>query len=31
MAEAEQRYRKLGAAPAKGANRKKTVAPEPVK
>jgi cyclopropane-fatty-acyl-phospholipid synthase len=30
MAEAEQRYRKLGAAPAKGANRK-TVAPEPVK
>jgi cyclopropane-fatty-acyl-phospholipid synthase len=32
MAEAEQRYRELGAAPAKaGANRKKTVAPEPVK
>ena len=32
MAEAEQRYRKLGAAPPKaGANRKKTVAPETVK
>ena len=32
MAEAEQRFRKLGAAPAKsGANRKKAAAPEPVK
>ena len=32
MAEAEERYRKLGAAPAqKAAARKKATAPEPVK
>jgi hypothetical protein len=32
MAEAEERYRKLGEAPAtKAAIRKKTAAPEPVK